>query len=76
MDHKPIYEATKLRTIKTEPKSATDWQHDYEMMTLRKKIEDFDFRLSKTEGRMPRTTNSIEDEQSEIKHFMTMHTKN
>ena len=67
MDHKPIYEATKLRTIKTEPKSATDWQQDYEMMTLKKTLKDLNFRLSEAEGRMPRTTSSIEEKQSVMK---------
>ena len=33
MDHKSIY---KLRTIKAEPKSTTDWQRDYMIMALKK----------------------------------------
>ena len=54
---KSLYEATKLRTIKEEPRTATDWQREYEIMASKRTLEVVNLRLSETENRWPKTTN-------------------
>ena len=50
-DQRYKFESSNLGAIKPEMKTEDGWHHDFEVMVLKKTVEDLEFKLSETEER-------------------------